>query len=865
MNKINKQNVTFLKDYSSPNFLIDHADLEFTLDPEKTLVKSALKIRRNPNTKSKNSSITFNGVNLALEEIKINKEKLQPEDYQVTNETLTIKKAPDDFLFETAVRISPANNLTCSGLYLTDGNFCTQNEPTGFRNLTYFIDRPDILTTFKTTIIADQKKYPTLLSNGNLISKNKLKNGNHEAVWEDPFPKSAYLFALVAGNYSYIEDQFITKSNRKITLRIYTESKQLDQCNHAMESLKQAMKWEEDKFDLEYDLDLYQIVAVNDFNFGAMENKGLNIFNSNLLLASPLTATDEDFRRITSVIGHEYFHNWTGNRVTCRDWFQIGLKEGLTTLREQLFMEDTYGQQINRIESVDHIFNRQFPEDAGPLSHSIRLKSYIEVDNFYTSTVYEKSAEVARMLITIFGRETFKKIIKNFMSEFDGKPAIISDFIKSAADITNTDLSQFELWYDQAGTPELEIKTSYAKNGDYTLKIKQHNNKNTENFYIPFSFSLIDNKGKELTSETVIINKQEHIFKYKAQKTPVTPSLLRNFSAPVIINHTYTNEELLFLITNDSDPINRWNSSRKLFINVTNDLCKIIATKKPYNLPKTLLNMFKNIISDKKIDPALAAQILQFPNINYLLENTSNIEIENIYLARNFIKKGLASNLEKEFTNCYNANNIIKPYKLTSSSIGKRSIKNLALYYLMHLEKPDMYATCLKQLKTSDNLTDTLSSLNAIANSNYEKKEDILERYYEKWEHHPNLVNKWLSINANIETQGNLKRIQSLLNHPGFNIKTPNKVYSLIHSFCKNNLINFHAKDGSGYEFLSKQITAIDKLNPPVAAILASSFTHGKNLDKKRQHLLQIEVNKLKSNNSLSKNVHEIIGKISYL
>ncbi|CAL7964229.1 Aminopeptidase N [Gammaproteobacteria bacterium] len=859
--KSNIHKTTFLNNYTPPPFLIETADLQFVLDPKKTIVSAKLHIKRNPNATNSGATITLDGTNLNLQAIKLNERLLSDADYKTTPECLTILQIPDDFILETIVKIHPEQNLTCSGLYLTNGNFCTQNEPLGFRRITYFIDRPDIPTKFTATIIADKTNYPVLLSNGNLIAKNDLSNNQHSVTWQDPFPKSSYLFALVAGKYGWIEDYHTTTSGRKVTLRIFAEAKQLQQCHHAMFSLKQAMVWEEQTFGLEYDLDIYQIVAVNDFIFGAMENKSLNVFNSNVLLASPTTSTDADFSKVTAVIAHEYFHNWTGNRVTCRNWFQIGLKEGLTTLREQLFMEDMYGQAINRINSIKTIRTRQFAEDSGPHSHPIRLQSYIAIDNFYTVTVYQKSAEVARMLCTIFGRTTFQQIMKEFLAKFDGQAVTIEDFLQTAAQVTKTNLDQFKLWYDKAGTPTLIISDAFTADKTYTLKTEQTHKKTTEDFYIPLTIGLISPDGTNTKAETLIINKNGQNFSFPNITTKPIPSLACNFSAPVKIEYSYTDDELLLLMCHSQDPINAWDASQQLLLNISRRLCDSARISQPCTLPPILVRAFKTIINDPKIDIALVAQMLQTPTESFLLDSLPQNSIETIHYVSEFLKLELAKALKNELLTCYENNNETVNYSLDAISIGKRSLKNLCLSYLMHLNTPEVFDVCLEQLDKANNMTDILVCLTTIANSNYSEREQILEDHYQKWQDHTNLVNKWLALNATIKLLGTLQRVQKLTQHAAFNIKNPNKVYALIRTFCENNHINFHEARGAGYEFLTDQVLTIDKFNPQLAAAIVMPLTHGHKLDKARQQLLQLQLARISQEPNLSKNVYEIISR----
>jgi len=930
----------FLKDYTPSPFLIESADLAFELNPTKTIVNAKLQIKKNPASNTEPTELLLDGENLELLDIRINNEKLAASAYKITSEqliitipedTLKTMDSPSDlvagnnetvqpksavtsnnyFILETTVCINPEQNLSCTGLYLSKDNFCTQNEPCGFRHITYFIDRPDILTKFSATIIADKNNYPVLLSNGNLISSSDLADNKHSATWQDPFPKSAYLFALVAGKYDFIEDFHITNSGRKITLRIFAQTNQLDQCHHAMHALKLAMEWDEKTFGLEYDLDIYQIVTVDDFNFGAMENKSLNIFNSKLLLASPDTATDADFSRIAAVVAHEYFHNWTGNRVTCRDWFQIGLKEGLTTLREQLFMEDTYGYAANRIDSIDFIRSRQFAEDAGPLSHPVRLQSYIEINNFYTITVYEKGAEIARMLCTIFGREAFVLIMREFLRKYDGQAVTIEDFLQTAELVTGANLSQFKLWYDNAGTPELIIQDELNQDNVYNLTIQQ-NNPAKQNFHIPLSIGLINNNGETIHKQTLIIDQNLHNFSFgKHQEKPLI-SLLQNFSAPIKTNYTYTDDELLSLLKYDQDPINAWDASQKLITNTVLNIyhnnqdldsnsnhslnahhcegflrsnlenalesmdchgtnssyndktmqtrsTEALRTGQVVSLDK-LIEGFRFILNNKALDPALTAQMLQFPTMSFLIENLAKVDIEKLHNTVEFIKLALAKSLYQEFITCYHDNK--NTYSLDAGSVGQRSLRNLSLAYLMHLNTKEIFDLCLEQLNQADNMNDKQVSIGLIADSNLAEREKILDNYYEQVKHHVGLTDKWLALNANTKLPGTLARVQKLTKHPAFNSKNPNKVYALIRNFCDNNYINFHQADGAGYQFLADQVLIIDKFNPHLAAAIVTPLTKGHKFDAERQKLMYEQLIKINNAENLSKNVYEIINKV---
>lgn len=559
----------FLRDYQVPDFLIETVDLQFELNEERTLVKSKLAIKRNPASEKNNQHLVLNGEELKLISVKLNGQPVEDKNYTITNKLMTVSHVPDQFELEIENEISPINNTALSGLYVSRHNFCTQCESEGFRRITYFLDRPDVMARYTTTIIADEKRYPMLLSNGNPVASGKLNDGRHWVKWEDPFKKPSYLFALVGGDFECLEDEFVTMSGRKVALRIYVEKGDSDKCNFAMQAVKRAMRWDEEKFGREYDLDIYMIVAVSDFNFGAMENKGLNIFNTKYILANPATATDQDFINVESVIAHEYFHNWTGDRITCRDWFQLSLKEGLTIFRDQSFTEDTTSKTVAHIQDVTGLRNIQFPEDGGPLAHPIRPESYIEIGNFYTATIYEKGAQVIRMIRTILGDKLFRKGMDLYFDRHDGNAVTIEDFVKAMEDASKIDLKQFRLWYSQAGTPVLDVSENYdATEKKYTLTIKQvcpptPGQPEKLPMDIPFEFGLLDANGKEILQELLRVTKTINQFEFKNISAKPIPSLLRSFSAPVKVNFDYTDAALLFLFQHDTDEFNRWEAGQK--------------------------------------------------------------------------------------------------------------------------------------------------------------------------------------------------------------------------------------------------------------------------------------------------------------
>lgn len=869
-------NITYLKNYQPSAFLIDHVDLNFDIFSEQTYVTAKLNLRRNPKITTKTPELQLDGFELSLQKIMLNDQLLGENQYSQTTENLVIHNVPDCFVLTTVVTINPKTNTQLTGLYQTGKHYCTHNEPDGFHHITFFIDRPDILTTFTTTITADQDQFPVLLANGNLIASSQQSDHRHTVTWDDPLPKSAYLFALIAGNFAFLEDYFTTCSGKKVTLKIYTDQQYLNQCHYAMQALKQAMRWDEVTFGREYDLNDYSIVAINDLNSAAMENKGLNVFNSDYVLASAKMATDADHERIASVVAHEYFHNWTGNRITCRDWFQIGFKEGLTTFRDQLFSEDTFSKSITRIAEVNFIRNRQFSEDAGPLAHPVLLKSYIKVDNFYTTTVYYKSAEIARMLQTICGKKLFRKIMDRFFNEFDGKAVTFDDFIQNAATVSGIDLAQFKLWYDQAGTPTLTIKSEYlADEQSYTLTITQSNSQpNAHTLLIPIAIGLLDEHGHDLplqmtneplnqsaTTRIIPIKNVTETIKFVNIKAKPVPSLLRNFSAPVKIKYDYSEPELIFLMLHDSDDVNRWDASQKLISTLILKLCIDYRNQKNLLIPTSITDTFQNILNNLTIETALVAKILQLPTENYLCELQEIADVEAIHHVIEVVKFQIATQLKPDLLNCYHRHNHHHDYTTDTNSIGNRSLKNLCLNYLMYLDEPEITKLALDQFNQSNNLTDTFGSLEPLANSNFPNRYQLLDEFYQQWKDNHVIVDKWLALNARIKHPDIQQRLIKLTQSGAFNIKNPNNIYSLIRTFGRENLVNFHNSDGSGYQFIADQIITIDRFNPHLAAHLATLLTNGNKFDPLRQSLIKLQLERILSQPTISKNTREIAAK----
>ena len=875
-----KPTTIYLKDYMPPDFLVDHVFLYFDLHENLTTVKSVLVMQRNPNVPANKRPLILDGENLLLKSVILDGQALTPDQYEVDDETLTIKTVPDAFKLEIEVAIKPEENTKLTGLYKSRGNYCTQCESHGFRRITYFLDRPDVLTRFTTCISADKSRYPILLSNGNLTEQKQLPDHRHWVKWEDPSLKPCYLFALVAGNFQHIDDVFVTHSGRKVKLFVYVEKGKLDQAHFAMESLKQAMRWDEEKFGREYDLDIFMIVAVGDFNFGAMENKGLNIFNDRYILAKPETATDDDYLNIQSVIGHEYFHNWSGNRVTTRDWFQITLKEGLTIFRDQSFTSDLNSAVVERIRQVHVITTAQFAQDAGPMAHSIRPDHYIEINNFYTVTVYNKGAEVIRMMQTILGKAKFRQAMDLYFARNDGKAVTSEDFVKAMEDASGIDLTQFRRWYTQAGTPVLDITSHYnEKEQTYTLSVAQScpptpGQSHKENFHIPLLVGLLDKSGKDIPLQlkgetaaapgtTAVLNIKNKTDKFEfinVFERPV-PSLLRNFSAPVKLNYPYTDEELLFLLKHDSDDFNRWDAGQKLAVKIIQQLIVDYQQQRQLVLNPAFVSAFKSILNNEELDPALLAKMLTLPKIAYLLELTPVADIDAIYHVRQFIETQLVQQLQPLFLETYKKNRTTGPYHFDGKSVGRRALKNLSLYYLMQLNESETRTLCMRQFQGSNNMTDVVGALIALIGHDCAERTTALAEFYEKWKQEDLVVDKWFSLHAFSDVPDALATVKKLLLHPAFSYKNPNRIRALVGAFSQGNYINFHAKDGSGYEFLADQVLIINSTNPQVAARLLEPLTRWRKFDKNRQELMKAQLERIVKAPQLSKDVYEIATK----
>ncbi|RDH84790.1 MAG: aminopeptidase N [endosymbiont of Galathealinum brachiosum] len=860
-------NTIYLKDYTQPQYWIDSINLHFELGEDETRVVSEMEVRRN--TELNGSRILeLDGENLVLGSVLINEKALSDGEFSVTDESLWIPDVPDSFTLQIETFIKPQLNTSLEGLYKSSGNFCTQCEAQGFRKITYYLDRPDVMAKFTTTIVADKSKYPVLLSNGNPVDTNDLDDGKHSVTWEDPFKKPCYLFALVAGDLECIKDTFITMNKREIDCRIYVEAHNIDKCDHAMRSLKKSMRWDEETFGREYDLDIYMIVAVDDFNMGAMENKGLNVFNSKYVLARPDTATDTDFINIEAVIGHEYFHNWSGNRVTCRDWFQLTLKEGLTVFRDQQFTSDMNSASVKRIDDVNVLRTRQFAEDAGPMSHPIQPDSYVEINNFYTVTVYNKGAEIIRMIHTLLGKENFRQGMDIYFERHDGEAATTEDFINAMEDASDIDLTQFRRWYHQAGTPQLDVQSEYkADEKRLSLSVKQSSETKTNKpFHIPLSVSLIDSDGSELKSaaQIVDITEAEQVIEFEDVEDNTAVSILRNYSAPVKLNYALNNEQLAFLVANDSDEFNRWNCAQQLGLNIMMALIEDYHQKKTLNLDAFYISTLKQVLIDESLDKALAARILSLPSEDYMGQNLPVIDVDAIYQVREFCKKTLAFELMDDFVAVYKSCQDDE-YTLTPQAMGQRSLKNICLSYMMCSETETARKTAIEmaqhQYKNASNMTDQISALRCLAHYTEQEGGQVLDDFYQQWAKDSLVIDKWFMVQATATGTNAFQSVQALLEHDAFDLNVPNRVRSLVGAFTQANAVEFHHMSGQGYQFLADIVIKLNTTNPQIAARLLLPLIQWKSYDVNRQLMMKAQLQRVSETPDLAKDVFEITAK----
>ena len=870
---------TFLKDYTPPAYLVETVDLRFELDPKATIVRARLRCRANG---APGRPLTLDGERLELLRVAINGVDLAPEQYRFGGGQLVIATVPaDPFTVEIETRIDPEGNTALEGLYRSSGNYCTQCEAEGFRTITCFPDRPDVMSVFTTTVIADKTTCPVLLANGNLIDSGDLEGGRHFATWHDPFPKPSYLFALVAGDLVRIADRFTTRSGREIALHIFVEERNRNKCGHAMRALQKAMRWDEERFGREYDLDTYMIVAVDDFNMGAMENKGLNVFNSKYVLALPETATDADYEGIEAVIAHEYFHNWTGNRITCRDWFQLSLKEGLTVFRDQEFTSDMVSRPVKRIQDANVIRSFQFREDSGPMAHPVRPPSFVEINNFYTLTVYNKGAEVIRMLHTLLGPETFRLGMDLYFERHDGQAVTCDDFVAAMETAWGRSLTQFKRWYSQAGTPELTVRAEHdPATATLTVHVSQHcpptrEATEKEPFSMPLAVGLLDGRGGTIPIEgtpsgsstrVLILSEREQTFTFAGIEAKPTLSFLRNFSAQVRVRFDRDDDELALLMAHDPDPFNRWDAGQQLSLRHILVQIERYQAGEAIVLPDPLVHGMRRLLLDQASDPAFLAMALMLPSENWISQQMATIDPVAVFAVRQQFRALLAQVLRDEWLARYQALCIDGPYRYTSIDAGKRSLRNLCLAYLLAPDldgrlDPTLLHLGRQQYERSDNMTDGIAALSAVVNADAAVGMDLLADFHTRWQHDPLVVDKWLIVQAGCTLPGTLDRVRALTGHPSFSLRNPNKVRSLIATFCSVNHSQFHAADGSGYAFLGEQVRLLDALNPQIASRMITPLTQWRRYDAGRQQLMRAQLERIGSQPGLSDDVKEIVDR----
>ena len=882
---MNNPQTIYLKNYTIPDYLIHNVALTVTLDEENTQVVSRLVIMHNPASYATGSSLTLNGENLELLRVVLNDDQeLTAADYTQTADSLVIHDVPQQHSFVLTIenRINPKANTALEGLYLSNGMLCTQCEAEGFRKITYFLDRPDVMTRFTTTLIGDKDRYPVLLSNGNKIKHGDLDHNRHFVTWEDPFNKPSYLFALVAGQLECISDTFKTMSGRTVDLQIFVEAHDKDKCTHAMQSLKNAMHWDEQVYGREYDLNLYMIVAVSHFNMGAMENKGLNIFNTKFVLARPDTATDFDYEHIEGVIAHEYFHNWTGNRVTCRDWFQLSLKEGFTVFRDQEFTADKTSRGVKRIEDVNTLRTRQFAEDAGPLAHPIRPEAYIEINNFYTLTVYEKGAEVVRMIHTLVGAQGFRGGSDLYFHRHDGQAVTCEDFVKAMEVANNIDLTQFRRWYEQAGTPVVTVKQHYdARTKILELTIKQHcpptpNQPVKPPLHIPVTVGLLNSDGSAAlctvleykstflnpTNEVILqLTEAEQTFNFTDLAEQPVVSLLRGFSAPVKLVMERSLEELAFLLSYDSDEFNRWEAGQNLAGKIILGLIDDIQNSRPLQVNPIIISAFKQVLAHDWQDLSYFALLISLPSEIYLAEQMAVVDVVAIHQARELVVTTLAEQLQSEFKAIYLANHRDESGLFDAGAIGRRRIKNTCLAYLSKLAQTEIQAWAASQFSDARNMTDQMAALSVIVNSTHPEKSACLASFYQQWQEEALVIDKWFALQSTCSVPDTFATVQALMQHSAFDLKNPNRVRSVIGAFSQANPLHFHAENGQGYAFLADQIIALNTLNPQVASRMVSALTSWRRFDEVRQALMKAQLTRIINTAAISKDVYEVASK----
>ncbi|EGR0300634.1 aminopeptidase N [Vibrio parahaemolyticus] len=856
----------YRKDYQAPSHTITEIDLTFDLYDNDTIVTALSKVVQ----KGESPTLELDGEGLELRSVKVDGEDWAH--HEVKEASLVLSDLPAEFELEIITKIDPEANTALEGLYKSGGAFCTQCEAEGFRRITYYLDRPDVLAKYTTKVIADKATYPYLLSNGNRIAQGEAENGRHWVQWQDPHPKPAYLFALVAGDFDVLRDKYTTMSGRNVDLEIFVDKGNLDRAGHAMTSLINSMKWDEERFGLEYDLDIYMIVAVDFFNMGAMENKGLNIFNSKFVLANDQTATDRDYLGIEAVIGHEYFHNWTGNRVTCRDWFQLSLKEGLTVFRDQEFSSDLGSRAVNRIDNVRIIRGPQFAEDASPMSHPIRPDKVIEMNNFYTLTVYEKGSEVIRMYHTLLGEEGFQKGMKLYFERHDGTAATCEDFVSAMEDATGVDLKQFRLWYSQSGTPTLCVNSEYnAEAKTYALTVEQFTEATQDQaekqaLHIPFDIELYDSKGQvipliingESVHNVLDIKQDKQTFVFENVAEQPVPSLLREFSAPVKLEYDYSDAELIFLMKHATNDFARWDASQMLLAKYIRQNVTNVQTGSEVQLSEDLIDAFRGVLLDENLEPAFIAQVFSLPSINEITGWYKQIDVDAVDTVLNSITVSLSTALEDELSATYHTLKQAE-YTIDHAAIGKRALRNQCLQFLAHTDKGNTLVKA--QYEAANNMTDTIAAMSAANSAQLECREELMADYSDKWKHDGLVMDKWFALQGTNPAEDALEKVKATMNHEAFSLKNPNRTRSLIGSFLAANPVRFHDKSGSGYQFAGEILRQLNDSNPQVASRMIDPLLKFRKYDEARQAMIRAELEKLKAMDNLAKDLFEKVTK----
>jgi aminopeptidase N len=860
----------YLKDYKPLSWRVGHIDLDFDIREGETLVRAKTQIVLDDQGRE---DLFFNGEDLDLVEIRLDGSPLsEGKDFARDEKGLTLPRPVlKEIALEITTRIHPEKNTRLEGLYKSGDTYCTQCEAEGFRRITYYPDRPDVMATFTTRIEAYGDSCAVLLGNGNRVECGPLEGGRHFAVWHDPFPKPCYLFALVAGRLNYIKDYFTTRSGRNVELYIYVRPGDEGQCAHAMESLKKSMKWDEDVYGLEYELNLFNIVAVSDFNMGAMENKSLNVFNTALVLAHQDTATDMDFLSVEAVIAHEYFHNWSGNRVTCRDWFQLSLKEGLTVFRDQEFSADMNSRAVLRIDDVTNLRRRQFPEDAGPLAHPIRPDNYMEINNFYTMTVYEKGAEVIRMMCTILGPVNYRKGTDLYFSRHDGQAVTCEDFVRCMEDASGIDLSQFRLWYEQAGTPEIDFTGEYnRKEQTYTIRLFQNlpptpGQPVKKPMHIPIAAGLVGPDGKDFdlgdneTTTVLHLKKEKQEFVFKNIPAPPVPSVLRNFSAPVKLKTVMPDDDLVFLMVNDSDPFNRWEAGQTYALRTINRIVDDSGAS-PAEFIESCRRMLETALQPET-DKAFMSQMLTLPDVSFIGQHRDPVDPGAIYDARRLVLLEINRRHGEILEQLYRKNRTQGLFDISPAAMGRRALRNTALRILSVERTAGDAARAWEHYNGADNMTDRVAALSVLAEIGHPQRERAFDDFLERFNEYPLVVDKWFSLQASAVRPGLIDHLNTLRTHGEFNIRNPNRARSLYASFAMNNPVCFHAADGSGYEFLTDAVIELNAINPQIAARLLGPMREWRRYTPDRQEKMKTCMERILAEKSLSPDVFEIAGK----